>query len=247
MSLLVWPGRLGKTRKDKNGPHESRFHTYRPQESPHIPLHPRASEEHSERTFYARTHCWILTIKHVWECNPLRIFALPVTDGRVRGDESDRNPPCGPGPCPACDPRVSALLCALAEYFTRPLYAWQYLPKESTVEEWAESRGGYRLPAWLVGGTSSLWICRKGRVCFWWKGGGGGEPSVTAEILNKPPAAVLWWALYRISCSRPQDVDSEPEGIGAVRAVNRRENNVHVKDRPGDSTSTKVLETEKSS
>lgn len=58
-----------------------------------------------------------------WVCNPPQVGDLPATDGRVRSEASDRNPPWPRSASSAGSVRVSARRCALGKDFTRPLFA----------------------------------------------------------------------------------------------------------------------------
>lgn len=91
MPLLMCPGRLGKTKKTREVRMNSDF-------SPTDPtfLHIQAWDRRPPCAhLYARIHVLAFANKRVWKCNPLQICDLPLTDGRVRSDENDRNPPCG--------------------------------------------------------------------------------------------------------------------------------------------------------
>lgn len=153
MSLLMWPGCLGKTKKDKRSPHESRILTNRVRETLHSATSKNECAEPPCAHVYARVHWLNFTAKHVrtvirwrfgtylWQIDG-SLATQTIEIHRVARSVSSLR-----------SVWVSALRCALREYFTRPSFAWQYLPKESTVEEWVEIRGGYRLPIRFEGGS----------------------------------------------------------------------------------------------
>lgn len=162
-------------KKDKRSPHESRILTNRVRETLHSATSKNECAEPPCAHVYARVHWLNFTAKHVrtvircrfgtylWQIDG-SLATQTIEIHRVARSVSSLR-----------SVWVSALRCALREYFTRPSFAWQYLPKESTVEEWVEIRGGYRLPIWFEGGIRVLWICREGA---WYS---EGEPNVAAK------------------------------------------------------------------
>lgn len=148
----MWPGGLRKTReKTSEWVPVARDLTFR---------HIRECERRPPCAHvYAQLHCLIFATKlldnvsrcrfgtYLWQMDGSEATKMIQIHRGARAVSSSRSV------------WVSALRCALGEYFTRPLFAWQWHPEESTVEEWAETRGGYRLPARSGGGNGPLWIC----------------------------------------------------------------------------------------
>lgn len=130
MSLLMWPGCLGKTKKDKRSPHESRILTNRVRETLHSATSKNECAEPPCAHVYARVHWLNFTAKHVrtvircrfgtylWQIDG-SLATQTIEIHRVARSVSSLR-----------SVWVSALRCALREYFTRPSFAWQYLPKE---------------------------------------------------------------------------------------------------------------------
>lgn len=139
---------------------------------------------------------------YLWQMDGSRSYAKPVEKSHRVGSVLRRaRSVCESLPC-----------AALWGDILRVLYMHDNtFPKESTVEEWAETRGGYRLPARLEGGTRrTLWILEQEEVRSSDGGSEGGEPENThshIKLLQKystgTPAANGSWDLEPITGDPP--------------------------------------------
>lgn len=85
-------------------------------------LHIRQWGRGAQCAFVLRTGSCEFSASNEWSCDPTQLSDLPVTDGRLRSDAKNTNPPWGPGLSPPRGPCESLPSAALRGNILRVLY-----------------------------------------------------------------------------------------------------------------------------